>query len=221
MKDPDRLLDDPAVPAEAKELLGSLAAPTALGGVDRSAIGSRVAASLAAPAALKVASLKVAGTWAAVIAGGTAAVTFAVVTPSAPPAAPPVARAVATVAPTPPKTIQPAREPAATMQAEPAQPKAPAAAKSAPKRDTLALEESLLEQARRSIGTPVQALSLLHEHERRFPNGALTAERLYLTAQAHARAGNQTAARHYAKLLVERFPKSTYVPRVKPLLGSP
>lgn len=221
MSDPDRLLDDPAVSAEAKELLGSLAAPSALGGVDRTAIGSRVAASLAAPAALKVASLKVAGVWAAVLAGGTAAVTFAVVTPSEPPAAP-VARAVATAAPAPPpKAIEPAAEPAATTEAEPAQPKAPAAAKSAPKRDTLALEESLLEQARRSIGTPARALSLLHEHERRFPNGALTAERLYLTAQAHGRAGNQTAARHYAKLLVERFPKSTYVPRVQPLLGGP
>jgi Tfp pilus assembly protein PilF len=58
----------------------------------------------------------------------------------------------------------------------------------------------------------------LREHELRFPNGELTAERLFLTAQAHARAGNESAARHYAKLLATRFPKSTYLPRVRPLL---
>jgi hypothetical protein len=156
-----------------------------------------------------------------VIAGGTAAVSFAVVTRSEPPPAP----AATTVAPkASPKAVERAvevpMEPVAPAEAEPASPpKAPSASKSAPKRDTLALEEALLEQARSSIGAPARALSLLHEHERRFPNGVLTAERLYLTAQAHGRAGNQTAARHYAKLLVERFPKSTYVQRVKPLLG--
>jgi hypothetical protein len=219
MSDPRRLLDDPAVSSEAKELLGSLPVPGALGGLDKSAIGSRVATSLAAPAAVKVASLKAAGLLAAVLAGGTA-VSVAVVTRSEPPPPAVDARAVATTA-APAKAVEPIPEAVVTVEAEPvAPPKAPAAAKSAPKRDTLALEESLLEQARSNIGSPARALALLHEHERRFPNGALTAERLYLTAQAQARAGNQTAARHYAKLLVERFPKSTYVPRVRPLLGN-
>jgi hypothetical protein len=220
MSDPRRLLDDPAVSSEAKELLGSLPVPGALGGLDRSAIGSRVATSLTAPAAVKVASLKAAGLLAAVLAGGTA-VSIAVVTRSEPPAPPAVnARAVATLA-APAKAIEPAPEAVVTAEAVPvAPPKASAAAKSAPKRDTLALEESLLEQARSNIGSPARALALLHEHERRFPNGVLTAERLYLTAQAQARAGNQTAARHYAKLLVDRFPKSTYVPRVRALLGN-
>jgi hypothetical protein len=218
MSDPRRLLDDPGASAEAKELIGSLPVPSALGGLDRSAIGSRVATSLAAPAAVKVVSLKAAGI-AALLAGGTA-VSIAVVTSSEPPPAPKAARAVATVAPAP-LAVERTPEPPTLTETEPAAPpKAPAPARSTPKRDTLALEESLLEQARRSIATPARALTLLHEHERRFPNGALTAERLYLTAQAHGRAGNQTAARHYAKLLVERFPKSTYVQRVKPLLGS-
>jgi hypothetical protein len=53
MSDPRRLLDDPAVSGEEKELLGSLPVPEALGGLDRTAIGSRVATSLAAPAALR------------------------------------------------------------------------------------------------------------------------------------------------------------------------
>jgi len=87
------------------------------------------------------------------------------------------------------------------------------------RRDTLALEESLLEQARRASDSPPRALALLREHERRFPNGELTAERLYLMAQVNARAGNVAAARRSAALLAARFPKSTYLPRLRALLA--
>ena len=133
-----------------------------------------------------------------------------------PVAAPAKAGRLSEPSPAPEPELAPAPKPA-----EAETPKAsPASTRPATRRDTLALEESLLEQARRSIGAPTQALSLLREHERRFPNGELTAERLYLTAQTQARAGNGTAARHYARLLTERFPKSTYVRPVRPLLDA-
>jgi hypothetical protein len=221
MSDPRRLLDDPNVSAGTKDLVGSLEAPSVLATPVQLDIGARVAKSLAAPAvAAKVVSAKAVGILAvAVLAGGGAAV----LTRSEPVEPAPRAASVAVAAkagpraePSPPRAIEPT-EPPAPAEAE--SPKAPQpSARTGTRRDTLALEESLLEQARRSIGSPAQALPLLREHERRFPNGELTAERLYLTAQAHARAGNRAAARRYAELLTARFPKSTYVPRVRPLL---
>ena len=221
MSDPRRLLDDPTVSAGAKDLVGSLDAPSPLATPVQVDIGARVAQSLAAPAlAAKVVTAKAVGIVAvAVLAGGGAAVlTQSGPIEPAPPVAPVAAAAKAGPASEPsPPVLEPVEPPA---PAEVESPKAPQpSARTGARRDTLALEESLLEQARRSIGSPAQALSLLREHERRFPNGELTAERLYLTAQAHARAGNRTAARRYAELLTARFPKSTYVPRVRTLLA--
>jgi hypothetical protein len=221
MSDPRRLLHDPSVSSGAKDLLGSIEAPSSLAIPVQMDIGARVTKSLAAPAiAAKVVSAKVVGVLAvAMLAGGGAAIVTrgGPVEPApqaAPVAAPAKAGRLPERSPAPEPELAPAPKPA-----EAESPKAPpAAARSGARRDTLALEESLLEQARRSIGSPAQALSLLREHERRFPNGELTAERLYLTAQAHARAGNRAAARRYAELLTARFPKSTYVPRVRPLL---
>ena len=121
--------------------------------------------------------------------------------------------------PAPRSEPTPAPEPLETEIAPLPEPSAKATStRPAARRDPLAVEEALLEQARRSIDSPAKALPLLREHERRFPNGVLTAERLYLTAQANVRAGNLPAARRAAALLAERFPKSTYLPRVRPLL---
>ena len=221
MSDPRRLLDDPNVSPGAKDLVGSLDAPSALATPLQLDIGARVAKSVAAPAvAAKVVTAKAVGILAAaVLAGGGAAVLTqsGSVEPALRAAPVTVAAKAGPAEPSPPPAVEPA-EPPAPAEAE--SPKAPQpSARTGARRDTLALEESLLEQARRSIGSPAQALSLLREHERRFPNGELTAERLYLTAQAHARAGNRAAARRYAELLTARFPKSTYVPRVRPLLA--
>jgi hypothetical protein len=226
MSDMRRLLDDPTVSDETRELVGSLEVPAPLGGSTRSAIGLRVAKSLALPvAAGTFLSLKTTAAWAAIVAGGALAVSLVVVATSEPepPKGPSVNAPAAAPVPAPPakRALAPAEleKPAVVEEAPDA--KDPAPSRGASRRDTLKLEESLLEQARRSIDSPSRALSLLREHERRFPNGELTAERLYLTAQTQARAGNGTAARHYARLLAERFPKSTYVRRVRPLLDAP
>jgi hypothetical protein len=223
MNDPRRLVEDPSASDATRELVGSVEVPAPLGESTRSAIGSRITRTLALPvAAGAFLSLKTAGAWAAIVAGGTLAVSLVVVaTSEKEPAEAPAAnaRSVEPV-PSPAKPEAPRAEPeppAAKDELPNAKDPAPSR-RSASRRDTLALEESLLEQARRSIDSPSRALALLREHERRFPSGELTAERLYLTAQTHARAGNGTAARHYARLLTERFPKSTYVPHVRSLL---
>jgi TolA-binding protein len=221
MSDPRRLLDDPNVSPGAKDLVGSLDAPSALATPAKLDIGARVAQSVAAPVAAKVLTAKAVGILAAAVlaGGGTAVLTQGGSVEPAPRAAPiAVAAKVGPAESSPAPAVEPTEPPAPT---EAENPKAPQpSARTGARRDTLALEESLLEQARRSIGSPAQALSLLREHERRFPNGELTAERLYLTAQAHARAGNRAAARRYAELLTARFPKSTYVPRVRPFLDN-
>jgi hypothetical protein len=224
MSDMRRLLDDPNVSDETRELVGSLEVPAPLSGSTRSAIGARVARSLALPvAATAFLSLKTTAAWAAIVAGGALAVSLVVVATSEPePFARPSVNATAPV-PAPPvnRAVLPAEPEKHAVAEEAPDAKDPAPSpRGASRRDTLKLEESLLEQARRSIDSPARALSLLREHERRFPNGELTAERLYLTAQTQARAGNGTAARHYARLLAERFPKSTYVRRVRPLLDA-
>jgi len=226
MSDLNRLLDDPNVSDETRELVGSLEVPAPLSGSVRSAIGSRVTRSLALPvAAGAFLSLKTAGAWAAIVAGGALAVSLVVVASSEPerPARPTAnTQAAAQVAAAPPnRALAPAEPEKPAVVDETPDPKEPApSTRGASRRDTLKLEESLLEQARRSIDSPARALSLLRDHERRFPNGELTAERLYLTAQTHSRAGNGTAARHYARLLAERFPKSSYVGRVRSLLDA-
>jgi hypothetical protein len=220
MNEPRRLLDDPSSSDEEKQLLGALLAPTVLADPTRSAVAARVTKSLAVPAAAtKLLSLKALGVAAGVVAGG-AALSFALLTSHKTESRAPVTNppAVVRVPPqAPPKAEVSQAVEAPPAPAPPSTPKS-SSSRQAARADTLALEETLLEQARSAIGTPSRALALLHEHERRFPNGMLTAERLYLTAQAHSRAGNQEAARRYAKLLQARFPKSTYLEQLRSLL---
>jgi Tfp pilus assembly protein PilF len=95
-------------------------------------------------------------------------------------------------------------------------PKSVAMPRASSRGDSLAFEESLLERARKaSDSSPASALALLREHERRFPAGELTAERLFLMAKASAKAGNEKAARRYGRELERRFPKSAYLPELR------
>jgi len=218
MSDPRRLLDDPGVSSNAKDLLSALEGPAPLAPSARSAILSRVTNSLVAPATASFVSMKAVWLLAgAVVAGAAGLSAWQWQTP---PEQKPVPSAVVERSLLVPRSEPaPAPEPVASERAPDPEPSAKAATtRPAAHRDPLAVEEALLEQARRSIDSPAKALSLLREHERRFPNGVLTAERLYLTAQANVRAGNLPAARRAAALLAARFPKSTYVPRVRPLL---
>lgn len=80
-----------------------------------------------------------------------------------------------------------------------------------PTPDALAQEEALLEPARRgAISAPAKSLQLLDEHRRRFSNGQLAPERLFLSVQVLERLGQMKAAREQAELLTRRFPRSVY-----------
>ena len=73
--------------------------------------------------------------------------------------------------------------------------------------------------ARRAIGNaPQRALRLLNLHQRRFPSGELTAERLFLRADAYQRLGRTADAHREADALVRSFPQSTYARLVADLV---
>lgn len=218
MSDPVRLLDDPSASGSVTELVRAIQVPSPLGAAGKAALAARISASAAtAPVvAAKLLTFK-AGLAALVAGGGLALLVTALETP-APDPSPPPAVAVTPATPTPKIEVAPPPAPTVAVPA-PAEPPARPNARPASPKDTLALEESLLERARESLGTPSRALALLAEHERRFPAGELTAERLYLSARAHQKAGNTVQAKKYAQALAQRFPKSTYLAGLKSLLA--
>lgn len=221
MSDPVRLLDDPGAPGSVTELMHAIEPPTPLSEAGRAALAARITASAAVVpvTAAKLLTLK-AGVAALVAGGGLALLVTALDAPTPPPVAAP-AVAVAPATPTPESKVAPVPAPPVVESAPAEPPHRPVNARPPSPKDTLAMEESLLERARESLGTPSRSLALLAEHERRFPGGELTAERLYLSARAHEKAGNVAQAQKYAQALARRFPKSTYLAGVKSLLDAP
>jgi len=117
----------------------------------------------------------------------------------------------------PSASVAPNGAPSRAMAASPRH-----AAGASPSADTLAEEESILEGARRAMATsPAQALRLLAAHQRRFPAGELTAERLFLRTDALKRLGRTAEARRQADALVKRFPTSAYARLVPQLVAAP
>ena len=220
MADPRRMLDDPGTPGELSRLVKALDGPKPYSEAAHARIGSKVAATVANPPAAaavasKAGSLKLVAISGAVVAGG--AIALFMFVRSGPPAPPRETRPVPAVAAPATPTAEPV---APSPEVAPPAPKPKSQERTPPRasaRDDLAVEETLLEQARKA--PPSRALALLREHERRFPSGLLTAERLYLSAKAHAESGNQTAARRYATELERRFPASSYVARLRAILG--
>lgn len=225
MSDPPRLLEQSSTNASTLELLRALEPPQAPPSDVRASLvkdlsglvaGSSIKA-VAAAAWLKVALLGALGVGAA-----GAVVVWSRVTPSAKPAAP--LHQAKITAPQP--DLPPPQLPAPDIA--PALPQAPAAAelrKSAPSaapRDSLAEEEALLEAARQAVASdPARALSLLQKHRRQFPNGQLSAERMYLSVDCWRRLGNLAAAKREADALAKHFPSSAYARRAPLLLASP
>lgn len=221
MADPRRWLDDPSAPDESVALLRTLGGPKPYSDAAHMRIASKVSATLAnapvAPPATPIAPWKL---WTAATVAGAGAVALVVgmrgePTPRPAPALRPVASA-------PQASTRRAPEP---LPQVPVIVEAPAKIKSqertvvrARARDDLAVEETLLEQAR-TAPSSARALALLREHERRFPQGALSAERLFLSAKVHAQSGSEQAARRYAAELERRFPASSYVTRARTLLS--
>jgi hypothetical protein len=221
MTDPRRWLDDPSAPDESLALLRSLGGPRPYSEAAHLRIASKVSATLAvAPAAAAASKL---AAWKLLTLGGVVGVgAIALVVglrggqvPEPAPLPRPVPAAPKAVTPPTPEPL-----PAPPVVTEPpAKTKAPERLPPrAPVRDDLAVEETLLEQAR-TAPSPARALALLREHERRFPQGALSAERLFLNAKVHAQSGSEQPARRYAAELERRFPASSYVTRLRAILS--
>ncbi len=140
----------------------------------------------------------------------------------APTPAPRLATSVAPdrAAPAPPTPIiEPAPAPAPAPSLAPPvlrpRPRVEAGPPPAPSPDTLAAETRLLALARRGLAADdlPTALTALRQHARRFPDGALTEERLAYLSIAQCRSTPRTtttAASFYA-----RYPSSPLSPRVR------
>lgn len=220
MNDPKRLLEDPALPGSAADLLRAIPGPPALSAA-RLDLLTRDLAQVAATADVPYAAagglkpLLVKG--GAVAAGvGLIAALFASRAPtgSTQLVVPPVARApVALVSPPPP----PRAEPAVAAPTTPSPPlAAPAVTRAKTPSDRLAEEEALLEKARTaSAASPGAALALLRDYQRKFPAGQLRAEQMYLMVEMLERTGDTAGAERQAQALVDRFPKSVYARRIR------
>jgi len=104
------------------------------------------------------------------------------------------------------------------QRAEAPAPVAPSASVSpAPAPSTLASETRLLEAAQRELasGRAASALSLLDEHARRFPGGALSEERIAARVLSLCALGRHEAARQAANSFVAASPRSPLIPRLR------
>jgi hypothetical protein len=237
VSEPTRWLKDGRAPREVVEMLESMAPPKPASPAVHHKLAARFAdagsarAAFGWPLGAKLARL-VAGV---AIGGG---VVFAAARASLVRKAPTDVRESAPAAAAPavpaPKT---AGDPAAA--ANPALPTEPAPVEATPppsrpavaspsrraassNTDTLAEEESILEDARRALITsPARALRFLAAHQRRFPAGELTAERLFLRTDALRRLGRTGDAKRQADALVKLFPNSAYARLVPDLLAAP
>ena len=77
-------------------------------------------------------------------------------------------------------------------------------------------EVDLLQRAR--TAAPAEALSIVREHEQRFPGGALVQEREVIAVGALVGLGHAAEARARAARFVERFPTSAYRHRIEALV---
>lgn len=216
MKDPKRLLDDLGSSSDAASLLRGLrpAQPPSL--EKQAELVQRLMTPMATP--LPLTGIAV-GTWAAgaaVVAGA-----FAVIWLLWPAAAiravkpPPAPAALGSTIPNPSPEVVPA--PAASARVFPVEAlPSVASSRTFAARDSLAEEEALLEQARRALTTsPRAAISLLHQHQQRFPTGQLTAERLFLSIDALRREGDRAGAERQTQALLKRFPSSVYAGQLR------
>jgi hypothetical protein len=218
MSDPKRLLDNASGAPHVAALLGALPKPQPPSVQKEAELVQRlltpiapvsVAAGLALKGWLGVGALVVAGG----LGGG-----WLLSRPAAP-VLPPRVTSVAPL-PLPPPAITPsAAPPNVETPSKTTVSPAPSAVK-AVAHDTLAEEEALLEQARRSLtSSPGGALALLREHQQRFPAGQLTAERLFLSVDALRRVGDRAGAERQAQVLLKRFPGSVYAGQLRGQVG--
>jgi hypothetical protein len=98
---------------------------------------------------------------------------------------------------------------------------AKAAAPSPEAGDSLSEQAALLSQARQRLDvSPAEAISLLAEHARRFPNSTLSEERRLFTIQALARSGRLDDAKRELEMLERSSPRSPHLARARRLVGA-
>lgn len=168
------------------------------------------------------ASLTIAKLTAAIVAMGVAAaVTLVMLRTKTPPASPAATAPLAANA-----TLQgpvdqvPESAPFAMPQAQPSDEKrAPAAPRPA---DNLAEEVALLSQASADLhgGRPAAALTVLDEHRRKFPHGALVQERTSARIQAMCALGSMKDAQAELARLARTSPNSPHLARARKACGS-
>lgn len=188
----------PATPTGAGSL-GASAGTATVGATGSGVVAKAVVAKLVVGAS--VTSLAVGG---AIGAGVHSAVTT-------PPPPPPIVRQVERPAVAAPVDLPPPPPPLVDVAPTP-----PPAPRPGPPKlsadEQLALERSYVEQARaamarRDVDAAMEALS---QHERRFPNGQLTEERLALKVMALASAGRSIEAKNVAVEFRRRFPAGLF-----------
>jgi len=83
--------------------------------------------------------------------------------------------------------------------------------------ESYAAELQLLQRAQSEYASHdfTNALMLVAEHERRFPNGRLSEEREALRVRSLARAGRGDEARRALASFAQRFPHSAFLPRLQ------
>jgi hypothetical protein len=145
------------------------------------------------------------------VAGAVVAVRTLAPPPSIP--APPPKSQVITPAPAaspeaPTPSVAPAEAASPTKR-----PARPAAAS-----ESYAAELELLQRAQAAYAGRnfTNALTVVAEHRRRFPNGRLAEEREALRVRALTGAGRPKEARAAASAFAERFPRSVLLPRLQP-----
>jgi len=218
MNGPRRLLDDGAPEPELARLLRVARAPRPLDAATFERSRRHVVALGSVPAALGVL------VWVKHAALG--AVLGLVVTAAVSAPRLFVARDTVTPAPSvpprreaPSRSVRPQRvEPVVTSEptGAPAAVSAPVpSAESGLSRELLLLESARAEIERR----PGSSLSLLSQHEREFPRGALALEREFLAVSALVRLGRWREAETRAAALRARSPGSLYEQRLDAILG--
>lgn len=229
MREPRRLLDAPDTSAEARELLGYGRAPERLDPAAFRRSKRRLLATAAVPAAAATV-LWVQHAALGALLGVAVTVTATLVprafapepTPSArsvESAGPPVTTAprVSSVPETASETLNPTPTPPRNAPAPIASPQ-PAPIESSGAR--LAREAKLLERARTLLSrSPGQALAVLTDHERTFPDGALGPEREILAVDALVRLGRRDDAERRGRALTARAAGSLYEERLRRILS--
>ena len=164
------------------------------------------------------------GAMGAIFAGGVVVGTQVAPQPTLPPPPPAIVQPIKTIetieTTETPETIEAPEPPAEARGLKPEAPKQRPKAEAKPKLSALAEEERLIERARTALARNYHddALAALDDHARRFPTGALAADRDGLRALVLSRAGRTEEAKRAAEKYLSDHPQGTLAPSVERIL---